>query len=225
VRPVRSGADGQPPRQRTRRPARGRARLHTVPPGSPRRRRRPGPAPARRDRPVPAGRRHRRCHRRCARRCLRLGRAPDDDRGPPSGRTRRGAGAVDVLFRDGAQLGRTTNVDQRRPGSGDRGGQPLDPCRPDIGRPTGLGDDFTSAYGEAARGRRVSSRLQLPVPPPDAEARPWAIRRVDIDPLGHVNNAAQWAIVEETLPAEGSRRGLAEVEHVAAVDADGGSTS
>ena len=36
-----------------------------------------------------------------------------------------------------------------------------------------------------------------------------------------MNNAAQWAIVEETLPAEGSRRGLAEVEHVAAVDADG----
>ncbi len=92
---------------------------------------------------------------------------------------------------------------------------------PTSGRPTGLGDDFTSAYGEAARGRRVSSRLQLPAPAPDAERRPWAIRRVDIDPLGHVNNAAQWAVVEETLPAEGSRRGLAVVEHMAAVDADG----
>ncbi|HSL73276.1 MAG TPA: acyl-ACP thioesterase domain-containing protein [Ilumatobacteraceae bacterium] len=92
---------------------------------------------------------------------------------------------------------------------------------PRSGRPTGLGDDFTSAYGEAARERRISSRLQLPAPPPDADVQPWVIRRVDIDPLGHVNNAAQWAIVEETLPAEGSRRGLAVVEHVTAVEADG----
>ena len=42
--------------------------------------------------------------------------------------------------------------------------------------------------------------------------RPWELRRVDIDPLGHVNNAAQWAIVEESLPADGSRRGLAELD-------------
>lgn len=90
---------------------------------------------------------------------------------------------------------------------------------PTSGRPTGLGDDFASAYGSAANGRRVSSRLQLPPPPADAEHRPWTIRRVDIDPLGHVNNAAQWAIVEETLPADGSRRGVAEVEHLAPVDA------
>jgi len=90
---------------------------------------------------------------------------------------------------------------------------------PATGRPTGLGGDFMSAYGEAASGRRVSSRLQLPAPPPGAAARPWAIRRVDIDPLGHVNNAAQWAIVEEALPADGSRRGRAEVEHVGPVDA------
>jgi acyl-ACP thioesterase len=90
---------------------------------------------------------------------------------------------------------------------------------PTSGRPTGLGDDFSATYGEAACGRRVSSRLQLPAPPTDAVARPWAIRRVDLDPLGHVNNAAQWAVVEETLPSDGSRRGLAEVEHIAAVDA------
>jgi acyl-ACP thioesterase len=92
---------------------------------------------------------------------------------------------------------------------------------PATGRPTVLGDDFVAAYGEAARGRRVSSRLQLPAPPPDAAVRPWVIRRVDIDPLGHVNNAAQWAIVEETLPADRSRRGVAEVEHLAPVDTSG----
>jgi acyl-ACP thioesterase len=92
---------------------------------------------------------------------------------------------------------------------------------PITGRPAGLGDDFLAAYGEAARGRRVSSRLQLPAPPPEAAGRPWTIRRVDIDPLGHVNNAAQWAIVEETLPADRSRRGVAEVEHLAPVDTSG----
>jgi acyl-ACP thioesterase len=89
---------------------------------------------------------------------------------------------------------------------------------PTSGRPSGLGDDFVSVYGEAAAGRRVSSRLQLEDPPANAPRRPWALRRVDLDPLGHVNNAAQWAIVEESLPADGSRRGLGEVEHRAAVD-------
>jgi acyl-ACP thioesterase len=93
---------------------------------------------------------------------------------------------------------------------------------PSSGRPTGLGDDFVSAYGEAAGGRQVSSRLQLPGPPDDADRRPWELRRVDIDPLGHVNNAAQWAIVEEGLPAHGSRRGIAEVEHRAPVDPPAG---
>ena len=93
---------------------------------------------------------------------------------------------------------------------------------PASGRPTGLGDDFVAAYGAAAAGRRVSSRLQLPDPPPGAHRRPWELRRVDLDPLGHVNNAAQWAIVEEILPADESRRGLAEVEHRAAVDPPSG---
>ncbi|HUS41720.1 MAG TPA: acyl-ACP thioesterase domain-containing protein [Ilumatobacteraceae bacterium] len=89
---------------------------------------------------------------------------------------------------------------------------------PASGRPTVLGDDFLSAYAGTAGGRRVSSRLQLAPPPPDADRCQWTIRRVDIDPLGHVNNAAQWAIVEETLHADRSRRGVAEVEHVAPVD-------
>ena len=93
---------------------------------------------------------------------------------------------------------------------------------PSSGRPTGLGDDFVSAYGAAAGGRQVSSRLQLAGPPDDADRRPWELRRVDIDPLGHVNNAAQWAIVEEELPADGSRRGVAEMEHRAPVDPPAG---
>ncbi len=92
---------------------------------------------------------------------------------------------------------------------------------PSSGRPTALGDDFGSVYGTAANERRVSSRLQLAPPPPDAERRPWTIRRVDVDPLGHVNNAAQWAMVEETLPTDRSRRGIAEIEHVSPVDDSG----
>ncbi len=88
------------------------------------------------------------------------------------------------------------------------------------GRPTALGDEFLDVYAAAAAGRRVSSRLRLPPPPESAERRPWPIRRVDIDPLNHMNNAAQWAIVEESLPPDESRRGVAEVEHRAGVDAD-----
>jgi acyl-ACP thioesterase len=88
---------------------------------------------------------------------------------------------------------------------------------PASGRPTGLGDEFLGTYGPSAAGRRVSSRLQLPRPPATADRRPWPIRRVDLDPLRHVNNAVHWAIVEETLP-DGPRRGRGEVEYLASVD-------
>jgi acyl-ACP thioesterase len=91
---------------------------------------------------------------------------------------------------------------------------------PASGRPTGLGDEFLNVYGVAAGGRAVSSRLRLPTPPAEAARAPWPIRRVDIDPLHHVNNAAQWAIIEESLPHDESRRGVAEVEHRVAVDAE-----
>lgn len=85
------------------------------------------------------------------------------------------------------------------------------------GRPTGLGDAFLDLYGSAAGDRKVSTRLRLGAPPDHAERRPWPIRRVDIDPLRHVNNAVHWAIVEETLP-EGSRRGCGEIEYLAPID-------
>lgn len=88
---------------------------------------------------------------------------------------------------------------------------------PTSGRPTVLGDEFLGTYGPSAAGRRVSSRLQLPRPSVTAERGPWPIRRVDLDPLRHVNNAVHWAIVEETLP-DGPRRGRGEVEYLAPVD-------
>ena len=86
------------------------------------------------------------------------------------------------------------------------------------GRPTALGDEFIEMYASSAGGRRVSTRLQLPLPPTHTERRAWLVRRVDLDPLGHVNNAVHWAMVEETLPR--IRRGRGEVEHLAPVDPD-----
>ena len=63
-------------------------------------------------------------------------------------------------------------------------------------RPLRLDDGFLSIYGESAAGRRASTRLTLP-PPAVAPSRDWPLRAVDIDRLGHVNNAAYWAAVEE----------------------------
>jgi acyl-ACP thioesterase len=90
------------------------------------------------------------------------------------------------------------------------------------GRPAKLGDAFFEIYGPAAAGRAVSSRLSLPsAPPRRAEARTWTFRRADLDQFGHVNNAVHWAIVEESLQRGGiRRRGVGELEYLAAADAD-----
>jgi acyl-ACP thioesterase len=86
------------------------------------------------------------------------------------------------------------------------------------GRPAPLGSEFDAHYGEAAGGRRVSSRLVLRAPSSGTVVRPWSVRAVDLDPLEHVNNASQWAILEEVLPT-GGRAGTAELEHVLPIDA------
>lgn len=90
---------------------------------------------------------------------------------------------------------------------------------PVSGRPTALGNRFAEIYGPTAGERRVSTRLQLASPPEHGDRRPWPIRRVDLDPLRHVNNAVHWAIVEEVLP-EGSRRGRGEIEYLTPVEPD-----
>ena len=100
---------------------------------------------------------------------------------------------------------------------------------PQTGRPTALNDDFDAVYGSAAGDRKVSSRLLLPSPPSATEMaetaeppdrRPWFIRRVDIDPLNHVNNAAHWAALEEVMAERRARRrGTAEIEFLAPLDA------
>lgn len=88
------------------------------------------------------------------------------------------------------------------------------------GRPARLGDEFFALYGAAAGGRLVSSKLSLPSrPATGALVRPWTVRRTDIDQLGHVNNAAHWAVVEEVLQERGTvRTGLGEIEYLAPID-------
>ncbi len=82
---------------------------------------------------------------------------------------------------------------------------------PQSGRPQQLDDAFMAVYGPAAGGRRVSTRLSLQKHAPDATTSPWVLRRADVDPFGHVNNAAQFAALEELLDG---RAGTAEIEYV-----------
>jgi acyl-ACP thioesterase len=67
------------------------------------------------------------------------------------------------------------------------------------GRPLALGDEFFRIYGEAAGGRKVSSRLKHPSPPAGASRRPWVLRARDLDWLDHVNNARALEAVEDEV--------------------------
>jgi acyl-ACP thioesterase len=58
-------------------------------------------------------------------------------------------------------------------------------------------------YAEAAGGRRVSSRPQLPDPHVDGTRLPWPLRATDVDLHGHVNNAVYWQAIEHVLPGHG----------------------
>ncbi len=73
---------------------------------------------------------------------------------------------------------------------------------PETGAPARLPDAFHEAYDEAAAGRRVTARLQHDNPPIDGQSMPWSFRAADLDRLGHVNNAAYWAIPEELAVVE-----------------------
>ncbi|MDJ0770889.1 MAG: thioesterase [Ilumatobacter sp.] len=88
-------------------------------------------------------------------------------------------------------------------------------------RPARLGDEFFTTWGEAAGDRRVSSKLSLPKDAPvGAALHPWAFRMTDVDQLGHVNNAAQWSIVEEFLMAgDQPLIGRGQIEYLAPVEA------
>lgn len=89
----------------------------------------------------------------------------------------------------------------------------------ETGRPARLGDEFFRCYGEAAGERTVSSKLSLGPPPSGLAAGPWRFRATDLDPFDHVNNAAQWAVLESLLDGA-DRRGTFELEYLAPVGLD-----
>jgi len=80
---------------------------------------------------------------------------------------------------------------------------------PDL-QPQRLGERFLSVYGEAAEGRRASTRLQLPAPAAGASFAPWQLRSSDVDQLGHINNAAYWPAVEEHFELTAPHRAVLE---------------
>jgi acyl-ACP thioesterase len=69
-------------------------------------------------------------------------------------------------------------------------------------RPARIGEGF-DGYAEAAQGRITSTKLTLVPPPIGAQRRAWPLRLTDVDRMGHVNNAAYWAAVEQRLPDVG----------------------
>jgi acyl-ACP thioesterase len=92
--------------------------------------------------------------------------------------------------------------------------------------PIRLPEAFMAIYGEAAGGRRVSSRRWLDPPPTSdgdgaagLERVPWPLRAVDYDVMRHVNNAAYWAAVEEQIePGTVFAHGLLSRPHRAVIE-------
>jgi acyl-ACP thioesterase len=65
-------------------------------------------------------------------------------------------------------------------------------------RPARIGRGF-EGYAEAAQGKVASTKLALAPAHDDAARRVWPLRTTDVDRMGHVNNAAYWAAVEQRL--------------------------
>ena len=80
-------------------------------------------------------------------------------------------------------------------------------------RPARIGEGFES-YAEAAQGRATSTKLTLSAPEGGTRVA-WPLRTTDVDRMGHVNNAAYWAAVEQRLAEHGLDLGRA---HCARLD-------
>jgi acyl-ACP thioesterase len=65
--------------------------------------------------------------------------------------------------------------------------------------PAPLPESFDRIWAESARGRKVKARLRHPNPSGDEQRADWFFRRSDADIAEHVNNAAYWETIEETL--------------------------
>lgn len=88
------------------------------------------------------------------------------------------------------------------------------------GRPVPLPERFLPLYGEVYGDRKVSGRLSLPAPPAGVTRSAWPARVADFDVLGHVNNAAYWAAVEEAFAGAMSPglRSRFELEYKSAIE-------
>jgi acyl-ACP thioesterase len=87
------------------------------------------------------------------------------------------------------------------------------------GKPARIAADFLAAYAETAGGRTVSARLAIPGPDSTRTEVSWPVRRTDLDPFGHVNNAATWEYLEEAAALDASPRiGRAELEYLRPVE-------
>jgi acyl-ACP thioesterase len=78
-------------------------------------------------------------------------------------------------------------------------------------RPRRFSPRFLEVYHHVVGGQRVSSRLLHPDPPAGARSRRFPLRYSDLDRVGHVNNAAYLAALEDVLGGAG-RPCLVEVE-------------
>ncbi len=91
---------------------------------------------------------------------------------------------------------------------------------PERGVPAKLPAAFDDVFAAAAQGRKIRARLQHDSGvPATAEVGNWPLRVADLDVLGHVNNAATWAIAEEfgLLRLHGGQPVRAEIEYRAAI--------
>ena len=70
---------------------------------------------------------------------------------------------------------------------------------PDTKLPVPMPPSFDPTYAESANGRKVKARLRHPNPSGDESRGDWFFRRADADVADHVNNAAYWEAIEETL--------------------------
>jgi acyl-ACP thioesterase len=90
---------------------------------------------------------------------------------------------------------------------------------PELGAPIPLPPGFDAVWGATAAGRKVSARLRHRPPSADAIRVVWPLRATDVDIVGHVNNAAYWAAVEDELARRGHPRvRRAEIEFRAGLD-------
>jgi acyl-ACP thioesterase len=90
---------------------------------------------------------------------------------------------------------------------------------PASGAPIPLPKDFDRVWDGGER--RVSARLQHARPAADGRVVPWSLRATDLDVVGHVNNAAYWAPVEDELARRARPRiERAEIEFRAGLDPD-----